>query len=96
MEENQTAGTAGPALAAHSKDSSAPGPTPASSATANKDRSGDFSETASRSPAVRQSISEQGGRAADQVAEFIREQPLVALAIMGAACLTLGFLLARH
>jgi ElaB/YqjD/DUF883 family membrane-anchored ribosome-binding protein len=33
MNENQNEGGAGPALAAHSKDGSTPGPTPASSAT---------------------------------------------------------------
>jgi ElaB/YqjD/DUF883 family membrane-anchored ribosome-binding protein len=33
MNENETEGGAGPALAAHSKDGSTPGPTPASSAT---------------------------------------------------------------
>ncbi len=108
MEENQTIGTAGAALAAHSKDGSVPGPSPASSATVSQDQPGDVSETASEAAGritssvhnvlgnARQSIFEQGGHAGDQAAEFIREQPLVALAIMGAACFALGFLLARR
>jgi ElaB/YqjD/DUF883 family membrane-anchored ribosome-binding protein len=48
MDENQTPGGAGPALAAHSKDGSVPGPTRASGATGdNGDRAG-VADTVSR------------------------------------------------
>jgi ElaB/YqjD/DUF883 family membrane-anchored ribosome-binding protein len=46
--------------------------------------------------AAHQSLSGQGGRAADQAAEFVREQPVVALAVTGAICLALGLLLGRR
>ena len=114
--DEKTPGSAGPALAAHSKDASTPGPTQASSATGNQDwpAAGGVSETVNRvsgqareaaerlatsaseaaSTATRQ-LSEQGGRAADQVAEFVREQPLTALLATGAVCFALGVLVAR-
>jgi ElaB/YqjD/DUF883 family membrane-anchored ribosome-binding protein len=46
--------------------------------------------------AAHQSLSGQGGRAVDQAAEFVREQPVVALAVTGAICLVLGLLLGRR
>ncbi len=116
MAENQMPGSAGPALAAHSKDGSAPGPTPMSSATGSHDgRAGPVPETASplseqareaagrvrssvydAAGSARQSLSGQGGRAADQAAEFIREQPLAALAITGVICFAFGLLIGRR
>ncbi|HEV7138776.1 MAG TPA: hypothetical protein VGN43_19225 [Steroidobacteraceae bacterium] len=46
--------------------------------------------------AAHQSLSGQGGRAVDQAAEFVREQPVVSLAVTGAICLALGLLLGRR
>jgi hypothetical protein len=63
-------GGAGPALAAHSKDASTPGQTPASQA------------SASSPPANVETVV----RLADQLAEFVRQQPLAAMA----AALLLG------
>jgi len=54
MDENQTVGGSGPALAAHSKDASAPGPTPASSATGSD---------AAPSSSVRETVSGLTGQA---------------------------------
>jgi ElaB/YqjD/DUF883 family membrane-anchored ribosome-binding protein len=45
---------------------------------------------------ARQALSGQGGRAADQAADFVREQPLVAIAVTGLVCLALGVLLGRR
>jgi len=119
--DEKMAGAAGSALAAHSKDASAPGrPTQASSATGNDGRragggDGSVSETVSKvseqardaagrmassvseaASAASQRLSEQGGRAADQLAEFVREQPILALVATGAVCLLLGVLLGRR
>jgi ElaB/YqjD/DUF883 family membrane-anchored ribosome-binding protein len=117
MSENLP-GSAGPALAAHSKDASAPGPTEASRATNGADQaanqaegiadtvnqwSGQAREAAERvrstvSDATNQAskaMSEQGGQTLEQVAQFVREQPLLTLAATGAVCLALGMLLAR-
>ena len=43
-----------------------------------------------------QRLSGQSSRAADQAADFVREQPIVALLATGAICLVLGLLLARR
>ena len=115
MNETETSSGAGPAIAAHSKDGSAPGQTPASSATGNKGETGGMSASASglsdktreglqrlktsvgdTTERARATLSGQSGRAADQAAEFVREQPLVALAVAGAVCLALGWLLGRR
>ena len=116
MDENQVKGGSGPALAAHSKDASAPGTTSASSATGNDARgsssaretvssvSGQAREAAGRMGAsvsdaagrAGQTLSEQGSRAADQSAALVREQPFMALALTGAACLIIGILLGRR
>ncbi len=45
---------------------------------------------------ARKSLSEPGGHAAERAVEFVREQPFVALAVTGAACLALGILLGRR
>jgi ElaB/YqjD/DUF883 family membrane-anchored ribosome-binding protein len=67
MSENQIEGGSGPALAAHSKDASIPGPTSASSATAN-DPGGSSSagETASRlSGQAREAATRMGASVSD-------------------------------
>ena len=116
MNENQIKGGSGPALAAHSKDASTPGPTSASSATGDdasgmsrigevvSNVSGQAREAANRVGAsvsdatgrARQTLSEQSGRAADQGSAFVREQPLLALALTGTVCLLVGILLGRR
>ncbi len=65
MDENQMPGGAGPALAAHSKDGSAPGPTSASSATGDHgDRAGGVADTVSRLPGQAR---EAAGRASSSI-----------------------------
>jgi ElaB/YqjD/DUF883 family membrane-anchored ribosome-binding protein len=120
MGDNPVDGGAGPALAAHSKDASAAGPSPASSATGGdggtsggmaagisekvsrlsqsaNEAAGRAASWASASAGnARQTLSGQGGRAADQAAAFVREQPLVAIAATGLVCLALGVLLGRR
>lgn len=108
---------AGPALAAHSKDGSAKGPNPASSATAAPQTgfaegaadtvgriSGQARDAARRAAAsvgeaassTRQRFSDQGGRAIDEAADFVRDQPVIALAATGALCFVLGLVLGRR
>ncbi len=38
----------------------------------------------------------QGDRAADQLAEFVREKPILAFAVAGTVCFVLGILLGRR
>jgi len=102
MSENQLRGGAGPALAAHSKDASAPGRTPASEATG-EDRGqaepAGGTSAASISGAAKRTteyVSEQSSYLTAQGTSFVREQPLLALALTGAVCLVLGFLLGRR
>jgi ElaB/YqjD/DUF883 family membrane-anchored ribosome-binding protein len=45
---------------------------------------------------ARQTLSEQGSRAADQGSAFVRDQPLLALALTGTICLVIGILLGRR
>jgi len=45
---------------------------------------------------ARETLTGHGARAADQAADFIREQPLMTVAITGAICLAFGLLLARR
>lgn len=45
--------------------------------------------------AATERLSEQGGRAAGEIADFVREQPIVALVVTGALCFVLGVLLGR-
>jgi hypothetical protein len=82
MEEN--IGGAGPALAAHSKDGSAPGPTAASEATAPKPGS----------PSC--SISDTLNRMTSEACDFARQQPLAAAAIVGVTGVLIGLLLGRR
>jgi ElaB/YqjD/DUF883 family membrane-anchored ribosome-binding protein len=132
-ETTMPAGGARPALAAHSKDGSAPrqsepsapdntSATHNASATGNKKEFGGFSENLSEltdkasegvervkasvreatgnaraalSGSAREALAE-GGRAADQAVEVVRDQPLIAMAITGAICLLFGVLLGRR
>jgi len=82
MSEN--IGSAKPALAAHSKDGSAPGQTPASEATAPK--------PASQFGAVEDTINQM----ASEVCGFVRQQPFTAAALMGGIGLLVGLLLGRR
>ena len=105
MSESYTEGGAGPSLAAHSKDGSIRGQTPASeaigqSATPSNVASDAVSNAAASANGVigqaRHMVSERGGQAADQLGHFVREQPVLALLMTGALCLTLGLLLGRR
>jgi ElaB/YqjD/DUF883 family membrane-anchored ribosome-binding protein len=108
MNENEVRGGAGPALAAHSKDASTPGTGNQGDAGDMPDKvnglfdaahgSVDRVATAVRDAAgkTRDTLSGHGGRAADQAADFIRERPLMTVAVTGAICLAFGLLLARR
>jgi ElaB/YqjD/DUF883 family membrane-anchored ribosome-binding protein len=115
MNKNETPGGAAPALAAHSKDVSAPGQAPASNTVGNTENASGVSEAVSglsqmahegvertkatvreASESARETLSEQGGHAVDQAADFIRQQPLVAVAVTSAICLMIGMLLGRR
>ena len=115
MNEHAPAGGAGPALAAHSKDGSAPGPSPASSATGDKgafgvswDKGSVLSEKAvegvervkasvrEATGNAREALANNGGRAVDRATDFVRGEPLVAMALIGTICLALGVLLGRR
>jgi ElaB/YqjD/DUF883 family membrane-anchored ribosome-binding protein len=45
---------------------------------------------------ARQALSGQGGRAVEEATEFVREQPLVAIAVTGMLCFALGVLVGRR
>jgi ElaB/YqjD/DUF883 family membrane-anchored ribosome-binding protein len=93
-EESGNRGGAAPALAAHSKDASTPGPTPASSASENP-----LPHAASvREQAIDalDASSKQAAQAVTPAADFIRAQPFAAVAMMGGMCFALGLLLRRR
>lgn len=115
MHNNEVRSGAGPALAAHSKDGSAAGGTPASNATGNSWETENMGETVSRlagqaqdgveraATAAREAagnaadtLSKQGSRAVDGATDFVRDQPLLAMAATGIVGLILGALLARR
>ena len=119
MNDQPIEGGAKPALAAHSKDASAPGQGPASRATGNESAKSDrhepgWSGTADRlsgqvrnaADKVASSVSQAAGEAGRQfsgsgsltaqMTGFTREQPLAALAAVGALGLIAGFLLSRR
>ena len=110
MSESYTEGGAGPALAAHSKDGSVPGQTPASEAIgrpasssasnmAQQARDAVSNAAASANGVLGQArdmVSERGGQAADQLGQFVRAQPVLALMVTGLLCLTLGVFLGRR
>ena len=99
MNDTQPAGGAGPALAAHSKDGQ---PHEAGGFTENVTKlAGEGMERAKASVreaagSVRETLAGPGGRAVDEATGFVREQPLVALAVTGAICLAFGLLLGRR
>ena len=111
MAENDYRGGAAPALAAHSKDASTPGQTPASSAKpspqpggAEPDVMGKLSDAANdairtvndTATKMKDAASEYGGRAAEQASDYVQKQPLFALAVTGIACLMIGAILGRR
>jgi len=74
MDKNQTEGSAGPALAAHSKDSSIPGPTPASSATGREATpSSNATETASKLTGQARDAASRLGSSVSDAAGRVRE-----------------------
>ena len=110
MSESNPVGGAGPALAAHSKDGSAPGQTAAAEATgtsaggsastaAGHARDSISNAASSAYEAADQALdmlSERGGRAGDQLGQFIHDQPVFTLMVTGLLCLMLGILLGRR
>ena len=72
---------AGPALAAHSKDASTPGPTPASEASGAVRPASDSGETISH--------------ALQQVTDFVRGQPLASMGVFVIAGIVIGKVLSR-
>ncbi|MBS0638690.1 MAG: hypothetical protein JSS43_02390 [Proteobacteria bacterium] len=103
MSEIQSQSGAAPALAAHSKDASAPGQTAASEATGEPhgQAAGSAGGTsgASVSEAVKETrnyVYEQGSKVASQGTTYVREQPLLALAVTGGVCFLFGYLLGRR
>ncbi len=98
-------GGAGPALAAHSKDASKPHTSVANEAADTvsglagqmREAVGHAASSVSEAAnAAGETVSRQTSRAADQAAEFVREQPLVALLATGAICFMLGTLISRR
>jgi hypothetical protein len=82
MNEHTNVGAAGPALAAHSKDGSAPGPTPASSATGDK-------------TAASGQVQQAYGQAVDHVRDFAAGNPVGSLIGAAGVGLVLGLIVAR-
>ena len=73
---------AGPALAAHSKDASTPGPTPASEA------SGPVKPASDSGEAISQAL--------QQATDFVRGQPLASMGIFIVAGMFIGKVLSRR
>ena len=44
---------------------------------------------------ARDTISTRGGQAVEQTSQMVREQPLIALAVTGIACLAIGMMIGR-
>jgi ElaB/YqjD/DUF883 family membrane-anchored ribosome-binding protein len=89
MSEN--IGGAKPALAAHSKDGSAPGQTAASKATAPKPASP--SDSINDTP---NSMGDTLNKMTGEACAFAREQPVIAAAIVGLTGVMIGLLLGRR
>ena len=87
MDENDISTGAGPALAAHSKDASAPGPTAASSAVGQSGHS--------EGPAEGQ-MQQAYGQAVDQVRDLATENPIGALGVAAAVGLFIGLVVGRR
>ena len=111
MDEKQIPGGSGAALAAHSKDASVAGPTPASHATGNKPIGtatiSDFTKQAQDvAGQVMSFVSDVAGEARDQLSQrgvtvdqvtaTVREKPMIALLSAGMVGMVLGILLARR
>ena len=104
MSDSQNQGSAGPALAAHSKDASAAGTTIASNAMSHEsDRERQRAGARSNGPKVEPGQAARSGRVpglpsrvSDQVAGFVRDRPISA--IVGAAVLGIvaGLILAAR
>lgn len=108
MSEPQVTGGAAPSLAAHSKDASTPGPTPASatapqqpqnSAPADNQQEGHGSEAglnidSSVSDAV--AAVRELAPTADEARAFMRDHTMTALVVTGVACFLLGLLVGRR
>jgi ElaB/YqjD/DUF883 family membrane-anchored ribosome-binding protein len=85
---------AAPALAAHSKDASTPGPTSASSSSGKSlPRTATVGEHAAEAI---DAILTQGARAATPASDYVRAQPLAAVVAVGALCFALGLLFGRR
>ena len=87
MDENDIRTGAGPALAAHSKDASAPGPTAASSAT------GESRHPEGKTGAQMQQAC---GQAVDNVRNFATDNPAGALGLAAAMGLFIGLMVGRR
>jgi ElaB/YqjD/DUF883 family membrane-anchored ribosome-binding protein len=76
----------------------------AASSIADKVKSGEFGDTArkaadqvrARAKDTAGQISEEGERVARQTAQYVQEQPLAALAVVGVIGFALGYILARR
>lgn len=105
LSDQQMKGGAGPAIAAHSKDGSIPGQTPASSATGHDGNapsggsgtiSGAADQAGETATSARQGLADGMRQAVDDTSAFVREQPLLALASVGVVCLAVGMFLGRR
>jgi len=99
MSEKQIDGGAGPALAAHSKDASVPSHDPKSSMTGGKPHaasaSGLTGAVTNVASQARDRFTAPGG-GAEQVGDYVRENPITALLATGLAGLILGGIIARR
>lgn len=99
MSEKQIDGGAGPALAAHSKDASVPSHDPKSSMTGGTPRmasaNGLGGAVANVASQARDRFTAPGG-GAEQVGDYVRENPITALLATGLAGLILGGIIARR
>ncbi len=101
MNENQIDGGAGPALAAHSRDASVPSHDPKSSMTGGTPRtagataSGMTGAVANVASQARDRFTASGG-GAEQIGDYVRENPITALLATGLAGLILGGIIARR
>ncbi len=101
MSEKQIDGGAGPALAAHSKDASVPSHDPKSSMTGGTPHTASTSATGLGSAVTnvatqaRDRFTAPGG-GAEQIGDYVRENPIMALLATGLAGLILGGIIARR
>lgn len=109
MSGNQDIGGARPALAAHSKDASAPGQTQASSAKP-EEKSRESSTGCDAYKGVKEgvehvraaaeqaaeTISAEANRTVEQASEYVRQQPFTALALISVLSLAVGVFIGRR